>query len=124
VIEHVFRPDEILKTAWRVLRPEGQLLLFVPWEKERRYRRFAREEPHHHLFSWNAQTLGNLTTAAGFRVDSAGVARFGQERFAAVWAVKLGLGRPGFRFLQRVANWYKRGMEVRVAARKPVEATP
>jgi SAM-dependent methyltransferase len=117
-LEHTAHPIETLSAIDRLLKPGGRLLLFVPYEKESRYRYFNPAEPNHHLYAWNVQTLGNLIQAVGFQVQSARLGRFGQERFAAVLAVRLGLGELGFRALQRLANAIKHEFEVRVIARK------
>ena len=118
-LEHVLQPATALLEMGRVLRPEGQLLLFVPFERERRYRRFEPAEPNHHLYSWNAQTLGNLVGESGFRVTSAATALFGYERFAAVWTDKLRLGESGFRALRQLLLVLKPAREVRIVAVRP-----
>jgi SAM-dependent methyltransferase len=118
-LEHAWQPTEVLADSLRMLRPSGRLLLFVPYEKERRYRRFDPDEPNHHLYSWNVQTLGRLVQDAGFLVQTASIGRFGQERFAAIWAARLGLGEGGFRAWRYVANTLKNEREVRVVATKP-----
>lgn len=118
-LEHVLQPVEVLTTISRWLRPGGRLLLYVPYEKERRLRQFNPDEANHHLYSWNPQTLGNLTREAGFEVEYAWLGRFGQERFAANLATRFGLGEPGFRALHWVANRLLNEHEVRVCARKP-----
>jgi len=115
-LEHAWMPPQVLTEIRRLLRPAGRLLLFVPYEKERRFHRFDPTEPNHHLYSWNVQSLGNLVQDAGFTVQSAGLARFGQERFAANWAVRLGLGETGFRAWRWLANTLKHEFEVRVVA--------
>jgi SAM-dependent methyltransferase len=115
-LEHVLQPAAALLEMGRVLRPEGKLLLFVPFERERKYRRFDPAEPNHHLYSWNAQTLGNLVHESGFRVTTAATALFGYERFAAVWAEKLRLGENGFRALRRLLLVLKPAREVRIVA--------
>ncbi|MHC1766667.1 MAG: methyltransferase domain-containing protein [Verrucomicrobiia bacterium] len=117
-LEHTWHPGNVLADIRRVLKPGGRLLLFVPFEKEWRFRKFNPAEPNHHLCSWNAQTLGNLVHDAGYRVRTAGVAPFGQERFAATWAFRLGLGEGGFRVLRWTANFLKDEKEVRIVAEK------
>jgi SAM-dependent methyltransferase len=118
-LEHAWQPAEVLKSILRLLKPGGQLLLFVPYEKEARFRHFNSAEPNHHLYSWNPQTLANLVSDAGYSVKSAGLGPFGQERFAANWAVRLHLGERGFRALRWLANSVKHELEVRVTALKP-----
>ena len=118
MLEHAWQPAEVLASIHRMLRPAGRLLLFVPYEKERRFRHFDRAELNHHLYSWNVQTLGNLVQDARFDVRTAGLARFGQERFAAIWAARLRLGETGFRIGRWLANTLKNEYEVRIVAAK------
>ena len=119
VLEHVEKPTEMLTEIHRLLRPGGKLLLHVPFEKEHRYRRFDPDEPNHHLYSWNAQTLGNLVSDAGFRILSAGVGEFGYDRAAAKWASRLHGGEKLFRALRRLAHMYRPALEVRIVAERP-----
>jgi SAM-dependent methyltransferase len=60
VLEHLANPIEVLTEMKRLLRENGKLLLFVPFHKERRYRYFNSDDPSHHLYSWDVQTLGNI----------------------------------------------------------------
>ncbi len=118
VLEHVADPPGMLREASRLLRQGGKLLLHVPFEKESRYRRFDPHEPNHHLYSWNAQSLGNLATAQGFNVLEAGVSRFGYDRFAARWASRLRVGEHGFRLIHRLAHLARPGLDVRLVCAK------
>jgi SAM-dependent methyltransferase len=115
-LEHVWVPTQTLAELHRLLRPRGTLLLYVPYEREQRFRHFNPREANHHLYSWNVQSLGNLVQDAGFSVQSAGLAPFGQERFAANLAVRFHLGESGFRTLRWLANTLKQEHEVRVVA--------
>lgn len=118
VLEHLLHPNEALAEMRRLLKPSGSLLLYVPLEREARYEHFRRDEPNHHLYSWNVQTLGNLVEETGFRVTQAGIGEFGYSRFAAVWAAKLRVGEGGFRFLRRMLHVLKPAFEARVIAVK------
>jgi hypothetical protein len=118
MLEHAFNKKNLMATIYRLLRPQGRLLLFVPYEKERRFRRFDPSEPNHHLYSWNVQTLGNLVQDSGFTVQTASLCPFGQERFAAVLAERFHLGEGSFRVLRWVANTLKHELEVRLIAIK------
>ena len=116
VLEHVPEPAETLAELRRILSPAGRLLLFVPYETERRFRRYTTDEPDHHLFSWTPQSLGNLVHDCGFTVTSAGLGEFGYDRIAAVWAHRLHLGELGFRLLRRLALTVRPSREVRIVA--------
>ena len=115
-LEHVMQPAAALEEIGRLLRLDGKLLLFVPFERERKYRRFDPAEPNHHLYSWNVQTLGNLAEESGFGVTAAATGPFGYDHFAAVWADKLRLGERGFRALRQFLLMLKPAREVRIVA--------
>jgi SAM-dependent methyltransferase len=115
-LEHVPDPLAVLTELRRLLKPAGVLLLAVPYECERRYRRFDPAEPNHHLFSWNVQTLGNLVTLAGFTLGKTGLRRYGYDRFAAKLAVKLQVGERGFRLLRGFGQTWRPLKEVWLTA--------
>jgi SAM-dependent methyltransferase len=119
-LEHVPYPPGVLAEIRRLLAPSGKLLLFVPLEWEAKYHHFIPDEPNHHLYSWNTQTLGNLVRESGFDVAEAGTGEFGYSRFAAVWASKLRMGENGFRFLRRLLHIVKPIREVRIIAVKTI----
>jgi SAM-dependent methyltransferase len=118
-LEHVLHPSDVLEEIRRLLKPGGSLLLYVPFERECQYEHFRPDEPNHHLYSWNVQTLGNLVKEAGFEVAQAGTGEFGYSRFAATWAAKLHLGEAGFRSLRRLLHLVRPAFEVRLLAIKP-----
>ncbi len=91
-LEHVPDPFETLGRLKVMLEPGGRLLLFVPYEFNRRYRRYWPGDPNHHLFSWNALTCGNLVAAAGLDVEQVKLRPYGyQQRLAplAKWGMPL-----------------------------------
>lgn len=116
MLEHAANPAAILSEIGELLKPRGRLLLFVPYEIEKRYRRYDPAEPNHHLFSWNAQTLGNLVEETGFKISAAGLGRFGYDRFASTLAQRWKIGEGGYRLLYRVLHLLRPIREVRVIA--------
>ena len=116
MLEHALNPAASLAEIRRVLKLGGKLLLHVPFEREDRYERHDPAEPNHHLYSWNAQTLGNLVSECGFKLVSAGIGRFGYDRAAATWACRLRLGEGGFRLLRSCAHLLLPAAEVCVVA--------
>jgi SAM-dependent methyltransferase len=119
VLEHTASPWVVLREMYRLLRPGGTLLLFVPYEKERMYRRFNCTEKNGHLFSWNPQTLGALAQGAGWSIQTIRLALFGYDRFAASVAHHLGLGEQGYRFIRRVLLFARPRYEIRAVLKKP-----
>jgi len=122
VLEHVPNPAASIEQLSNSLKPGGLLLIFVPYEKERRYRRFNPNEPNHHMFSWNPQTLGNFVSAAGFELVSIGLGKFRLDRFASRLAIKCHLGRNGFRLIRFCGLLIAPEFEVRAVARKPIHS--
>ena len=118
VLEHTPNPPQVLEEIRRLLRPHGKLLIFVPFERERRYRRYDPTEPNHHLYSWNVQTLGNIVEDMDFKVITAGIHRFGYDRFAAVWSSRLHFGEPGFLLIHAAMHLIVPAFEVYMAARR------
>ncbi|MES9854286.1 MAG: methyltransferase domain-containing protein [Candidatus Thiodiazotropha sp. L084R] len=116
VLEHVPSPVDVLTEIHRLLKTSGKLLLFVPYEKEKRYQQYDPDEPNHHLYSWNVQTLGNLVSDCRFEISSTGVLRFGYDRFAANWADRLKLGESGFRLIRGLVHTIKPAQEVSIVA--------
>lgn len=103
VLEHLVEPAAMLVRLAKLLKPVGRLLLFVPYEKQARYRRYLPNEKNHHLFSWTPQTLGNLIVACDLTVHSIGLVPFGYERVTSIIAKRIGIGERGFRALHRTA---------------------
>jgi SAM-dependent methyltransferase len=119
-IEHVPDPNGVLSQIGTWLAPGGRLLLYVPFETERRYRNYDPEEINHHLYSWNVQSFANLVAANGFEIVSVRTRRFGYERRCAMLARKLGLGERGFRLLNALVLRFWKAEEIELIARKKV----
>ena len=48
-LEHLQNPADALTLMLGILKTGGKLLLFVPYEKERKYRRYNPRDKAHHL---------------------------------------------------------------------------
>lgn len=118
VLEHVVNPAAALNELRRILRPGGRLIVHVPWEVERSYSRFRRDEPNYHLFTWNPQNLGNFLSVLGWNVQEARVRSYGYDRFAANAAVRWHLGERGFRLLRRFLMILRPLREAEVVAQR------
>ena len=119
-LEHLPNPAETLKQLARILKSQGRLILHVPWEKERRYSHYDPNEPNHHLYTWNAQNLGNLVSVCGFSVESVAVRRYGYDRFASKLAARLGLNEFGFRLIRSALILLRPLYEVELVARSEI----
>jgi SAM-dependent methyltransferase len=116
VLEHVQSPLESLAGIQRLLMPGGKLLLTVPYEMQRRFRRYDPDEPNHHIYSWTPQSLGNLLAVAGFSLNSMAVKKCGYDRFAAVLADRLRGGEFGFRVIGCIGRLLRPWHEIQAVA--------
>lgn len=118
VLEHVLSPAECLNSLRDRLNTNGRLLLYVPYEEQRRYQKHIASDPNHHLYSWTPHTLANLLSECGYDVQSASLGAFGYERFAARIAAQYRLGAMGFHLIHRLAHLLRGEREVRLVARR------
>jgi SAM-dependent methyltransferase len=100
VLEHIENPFFCLCKIKSLLVPGGRLLLFVPFERERKYRRFRPTDRAHHLYSWTPSSIAQLLVRAGFAIEEKQMLRFRFDRLAAVIAKNLGGGLRLYRLLR------------------------
>lgn len=80
-LEHTINPAEQLADLYRILRPGGKLVLWLPVDDWRTQRR-SRANPDHHLYTWTPLLLGNLLDEVGFRIESVRVVTHAWPPFA------------------------------------------
>jgi ubiquinone/menaquinone biosynthesis C-methylase UbiE len=119
VLEHLENPQTMLKEGARLLKPGGRLVLHVPYEMQRKFRKYKPGHFDQHLYSWNPQTFGNLVALEGLTIEKISIQPYGYERAASVWASRLKLGEQGFRALRWLAWMAKPAYEIGLVAVKP-----
>ena len=117
-LEHLVEPAAALRQFARILKPGGRLILHVPWERERHHAKFLPDEPNHHLYTWNAQNLGNLVTLLGYKTEHTAVKTYGYDRLAANLADRWHLGERGYRLLRKILQTMRPLHEVEVICRR------
>jgi SAM-dependent methyltransferase len=110
VLEHVSRPLASLQRIKELLRTGGKLLLFVPFERESRFRRYRADNRAHHLYSWTKASLEKLVSTAGFEILSMELQKFRFDRAAAIIAKRLFGGLRLYRFLRSTGMVLARNM--------------
>jgi len=117
VLEHVPYPGTTLSFLESCLKENGKLILVVPLEGQSN-NKFDLKDREGHLYSWTAQTLGNLVNRAGFRVHDIKIKWRGYDRFAAEISKKLKLGEFGFRIIRMLALMIRTEKEIILVASK------
>jgi len=76
MLEHLDQPLLALREGWRVLRPQGRIILSVPNSESPRYKIFQLLGlgrlliSSHHKHNFNRKSIGTLVRQAGFRIIS------------------------------------------------------
>ncbi len=113
-LEHVPDPSAVLAECRRLLKPDGRLLLTVPYEFDRKSRIYRGPDDWHHIFSWTGQTLGNLVSDHGFTVQSMTINRRGNDTWAAVHSARF--GEWVYIVLLKMRHYLTPGWEIRLIA--------
>tara|TARA_B100001093_G_C26825089_1_gene1013636 strand:+ start:940 stop:1605 length:666 start_codon:yes stop_codon:yes gene_type:complete len=79
-LEHISNPIKILKETYRVLKPNGNIIISVPHE-DLSYN-FEDDDINQHLFTWSPMSFGNLIQKVGFNVENVNVTKVIQPPFA------------------------------------------
>jgi SAM-dependent methyltransferase len=117
-LEHLENPADALRFIARILKPSGRLLLFVPYEKERKYRRYNPSDKAHHLYSWTPSSLANLVLSQNFNLENVALRKFRFDRIAAVAALRLHLGESAYRLIRKLGLLLLPEYEIALTATK------
>ncbi|MCB9246930.1 MAG: class I SAM-dependent methyltransferase [Flavobacteriales bacterium] len=84
VLEHLENPAEALESMKTLLKPAGQILIYLPLEHGYYRKRPNKKDRDHHLFTWSIGNFTNLSDSLGFEIIEYKRRKFGYERIFAI----------------------------------------
>jgi len=116
-LEHTLQPLRELRDLWGLLKPGGQLRLWVPVDDWRAQTDAMAGDENHHLYTWTPLLMRNLLEEAGFSVVSVRVVTHAWPPHTARLA---SLPRPAFDVLCHAWSLLRRRRQLEaVAFRSP-----
>jgi SAM-dependent methyltransferase len=116
-LEHTLAPLGELRDLWELLKPGGQLRLWVPVDDWRVQTDAMAGDENHHLYTWTPLLMRNLLEEAGFTVVSVRVITHAWPPHTATLAA---LPRPAFDALCHAWSFLRRRRQLEaVAVRSP-----
>lgn len=116
VLEHVENPLDELRLMKQFIKPDGELLLYVPFEKGKRFEKYNSKDVNHHIYSWNVQSFCNLVEQAGLQIKAYKVLTKGYDRFAASLVLKFKFPEKFYYFIRSVLQTIKPEKEIMIQA--------
>jgi len=68
-LEHVESPLHALRKVYKIIKPGGTIVILVPHDEVKST--YDEKDINHHIYTWNAITLGHLVHDAGFEIITA-----------------------------------------------------
>jgi SAM-dependent methyltransferase len=115
-LEHTLHPLQELRGLLGLLKPEGELRLWVPIDDWREQRNAMAGDENHHLYTWTPLLMRNLLEEAGFAVTSVRVITHAWPPHTARLA---SLPQPLFDVLCRLWSRLRRRRQLEAVARRP-----
>jgi SAM-dependent methyltransferase len=116
VLEHVENPFEELASLRDYLRPDGQIILFVPFETRSSYKKYNPTDKNGHIYSWNVQSFCRLIEQAGFKINNYGIKTTGLDRFSARITSRFGLPDSAYYLVRKLLQALRPDREIMVLA--------
>jgi SAM-dependent methyltransferase len=120
-LEHTLQPLAELRALLVLLKPEGELRLWVPIDDWRAQTDAMAGDINHHLYTWTPLLMRNLLEEAGFGVSSVRVMTHAWPPQTARLA---SLPRPAFDALCRLWSRLRRRRQLEAVAYRPRELQP
>lgn len=120
-LEHVLEPYSVLCELLRVLRPDGIMILALPYDdfRSKHMREWNPDNIDNHLYTWTPMLIGNLLTEVGFEVKSTHI--YARSLLSKQFWVRNLFGDSAFKILRHLICVFRHRREVFCVARKPVE---
>ncbi len=115
-LEHTLQPLAELRALFGLLKPGGQLRLWVPIDDWRAQTDAMAPDGNHHLYTWTPLLMRNLLEEAGFTVTSVRVIAHAWPPHTARLA---SLPQPAFDVLCRLWSRIRRRRQLEAVARRP-----
>ena len=117
-LEHVPNPIENLEQMRRCLRPQGDLLLVVPFDdwRNNKHKNWRAGDTDFHLYTWSPMNLGNLVCDAGFHVITSNICS--QAWSPKILWIQTYMGDFFFKIACRLLSEIRNRREVFLAAKK------
>ncbi|MEZ4791842.1 MAG: class I SAM-dependent methyltransferase [Flavobacteriales bacterium] len=106
VLEHIRRPEELIREMYRILAPGGRVIMNVPYY-------YGLHEQPFDYYRYTQYALRAMTEDAGFKVEElesiGGVPEIMTDLFSKTVRGVPVVGRPLARFAQAFTGWFVRG---------------
>lgn len=66
-LEHLENPNSVIKDFYRIMKPKSQLILVLPYEKNKPCKSFSPTKARH-LYNWTFKSINELLYSQGFEI--------------------------------------------------------